>query len=49
MEPPPDEVVMARAAGSDREQVEAAMTDYLEAFADGDGEEACRHVAEPAA
>jgi hypothetical protein len=35
-------------AGSDREQVEAATTGYLEAFADGDGEEACRHVAERA-
>jgi hypothetical protein len=34
--------------GSDREQVEAAMTGYLEALADGDGEEACRHVAERA-
>jgi hypothetical protein len=37
-----------RRAGSDREQVEAAMTGYLEAFADGDGEEACRYVAERA-
>jgi hypothetical protein len=35
-------------AGSDREQVEAAMTGYLEALADGDGEGACSHVAEQA-
>jgi hypothetical protein len=37
-----------RRPGSDREQVELAATDYLEAAADGDGEEACRHVAERA-
>src|SRR5918992_3189159 len=35
-------------AGSDREQMEAAMTGYLEALADGDGEGACSHVAEQA-
>jgi hypothetical protein len=35
-------------AGSDREQLEAAASAYLEASADGDGEEACRHVAERA-
>jgi hypothetical protein len=35
-------------AGSDREQVEAAATGYLEALADGDGEEACRHLTERA-
>jgi hypothetical protein len=35
-------------AASDREQVEAAATGYLDAFADGDGKEACRHVAERA-
>lgn len=34
--------------GSDREQVEAAMIGYLDALAEGDGEEACRHVAEQA-
>jgi hypothetical protein len=33
-------------AGSDREQVEAAATGYMEAFADGDGDEACRYLTE---
>jgi hypothetical protein len=33
---------------SDREQIEAAATGYLEGFADGDGEEACRHLSERA-
>jgi len=35
-------------AGSDRDQVEAAATGYLDAFADGDGEEACGHLSERA-
>ena len=30
---------------SDREQIEAAMTGYLAAIADGDGDEACGHLA----
>jgi hypothetical protein len=33
-------------AGSDREQLEAAASGYLEAFAGGDGEQACSHVAQ---
>ena len=30
---------------SDREQIEAAMTSYLDAVADGDGDKACGHLA----